>query len=58
MVAVWRKRVIAGTRRLTLLLPASARHPGKHRLRLTWADGTTARTLPLMFKESQLRASR
>ena len=56
-VAVWRRRLVAGTRRLSLLLPANARRPGKHRLRLAWSDGSAVRTLPLVFKESQLRAS-
>ena len=57
VVAVWRRRVATGTRRLSLLLPASARHPGKHRLRLAWADGSPARTLPLVFKELREVAS-
>jgi hypothetical protein len=57
-VATWHRRVIAGTHRLSLILPAGARQPGKHRLRLAWPDGSLAKTLPLVFTRSELAPSR
>jgi hypothetical protein len=47
-LAGWVERAEAGTHRLTLLLPASARKPGHDRLRIT--AGGVAKTLPVAVR--------
>lgn len=58
VLVTWHKPLIAGTHRLSLPLPAKARHAGKHMLQLSWSDGSPARTVPLTLTRSSLRTAR
>jgi hypothetical protein len=53
-LATWRKRLIRGTHRLSLVLPPNALHAGKDGLLLTWPGGHS-KTFALTVSESRLR---